>query len=174
MPPQVADPTASILLQNIAFYTIAALGLLSAAGMLLVRNLIHSAYLLVLTFVCVAATFFLLNAEFLAVAQLMIYATAVAIMVIFGLMLTHRPAAPMASHSVLFRYVSLAIAVALYSYAVRLALVAPWRTVEMPPADATALIGKAFFSTYLLPFEIAAILLLGALIGALTMARKEA
>jgi NADH:ubiquinone oxidoreductase subunit 6 (subunit J) len=166
--------TYSSLLQVIAFYTLTTLGLVSGAGMLLVRNLMHSAYLLVLTFLTVAGTFFLLNADFLGVAQIIIYAAAVAIMVIFGLMLTNKPAAPLATYSVMYRYVALALGVGLFGYACRLATMAPWMQREVAVLGSPVAIGQAFFSEFLVPFEVAAVLLLAALIGALTVARKEA
>ncbi|MBC7543498.1 MAG: NADH-quinone oxidoreductase subunit J [Candidatus Sericytochromatia bacterium] len=166
--------TYAVLLQNLAFYTLASFSVLSAAGMLLVRNLIHSAYLLVLTFLSVAGTFFLLNAEFLGVAQILIYASAVAIMMIFGLMLTNKPAAPMPNHGILFRYIAMAIGIGIFSYACRLALIAPWVTSTPVLVDTPVVIGRAFFNEFLLPFEVAAVLLLMALVGALSVARKEA
>jgi NAD(P)H-quinone oxidoreductase subunit 6 len=172
------DPNAALtyssLLQVIAFYTLAAIGLLSGAGMLLVRNLMHSAYLLVLTFLAVAGTFFLLNADFLGVAQIIIYAAAVAIMVIFGLMLTNKPADPLPNYSVTYRYVALALGVGLFGYACRLAAMAPWMQGTVAPTGSPVAIGQAFFNEFLLPFEAAAVLLLAALVGALTVARKEA
>jgi NADH-quinone oxidoreductase subunit J len=161
-------------LQVIAFYTLAALGLLSGAGMLMVRNLMHGAYLLVLTFLSVAGTFFLLNADFLGVAQILIYGAAVAIMVIFGLMLTNKPAEALPTYSVIYRYVALALGVSLFGYACRLATMAPWMQGELAPPGSPVSIGHAFFNQYLLPFEVAAVLLLTALVGALTVARKEA
>lgn len=166
--------TYSVLIQNIAFYTVATVGILSAIGMLTIRNLMHSAFLLVLTFLSVASTFFLLNADFLGVAQIIVYATAVMIMVIFGLMLTNKPAAPLPNYGVLYRYIGLAIAVGLFSYSARLAMMAPWLTTDPIAVDTPLMIGKAFFNEFLLPFEVAGILLLTALIGALTVARKEA
>lgn len=165
--------TFSVILQNIAFYTLATMGTLSALGMLLVRNLIHSAYLLVLTFLSVAGTYFLLNADFLGVAQIIVYASAVAIMMIFGLMLTNKPAAPLPNYSLFFRYAGMAIAIGLFAYTCRLASVAPWMQVEPVQVNSAVVIGKAFFSTFLLPFEVAAVLLLMALVGALSVARKE-
>jgi NAD(P)H-quinone oxidoreductase subunit 6 len=166
--------TFAVLLQNLAFYTLATLSVISAAGMLLVRNLIHSAYLLVLTFLCVAGTYFLLNADFLGVAQILIYASAVAIMMIFGLMLTNKPAAPLATYGLLFRYIAMAIGIGIFSYACRLAMMAPWALTEPVLINTPVVIGKAFFNEFLLPFEVAAILLLMALVGALSVARKEA
>lgn len=173
MEPQAAL-TYSSLLQVIAFYTLAALALLSGAGMLLVRNLMHGAYLLVLTFLAVAGTFFLLDATFLGVAQILVYGAAVAIMVIFGLMLTNKPADPLPTYSVIYRYVALALGVSLFGYACRLATMAPWMQGVAITSETPTAIGRAFFSQFLLPFEVAAVLLLTALVGALTLARKEA
>lgn len=169
----------SLLLFNygeaLAFYVLSTTMLLSAAGMVLVRDLIRSAFLLALCFLCLGGLYVVLNAGFLAAAQILIYAGAVAILFVFGVMLTGRQ--NVAEHEFDFKFLTLIfVALGLFALLARGLWNGTWNlAIEPSNADlnTVARIGELFFRQYLLPFEIASLILLMALMGAIVVARKE-
>lgn len=155
-----------------AFYVVAAAVLAGAWVSVSARNLFRAALGLALALFGVAALYLFLEAEFLAVAQLLIYVGAILALVIFGVMLTARIADPAAR-----RWNRQAGAAALLALAVGLGLAraflrAPWPAPAGAPVPLAAL-GRTLISEYLLPFELLSLLLLGALVGAITIARRD-
>jgi NADH:ubiquinone oxidoreductase subunit 6 (subunit J) len=158
----------------LAFYAVSAVAALGALGVLFLRNLFHAGLSLILSLAAVAALFVLLGAEFLAGVQVLIYVGAVAVLILFAVMLTQRisgrrvprytravvPAALVAS--------GLAVVTALVIWKVELPPMAP-----VPAASALDEFADLLLSRYLLPFEVISLLLLGALVGAIVLARKE-
>jgi len=156
----------------LAFFALAGLTLASALAVVALRNLLHSALALALAFIGVAGLYFLLQAEFLAVVQILLYVGAVTILIVFAIMLTRR-----LMQQQLFQFTGkwwLAAPLAL----LLMALIGPvvWSTSwllrpkEAVPANATAALGEKLMTTYALPFEIASVLLLVALVGAIVVA----
>jgi NADH:ubiquinone oxidoreductase subunit 6 (subunit J) len=159
----------------IAFYGVTGVALLGALGVLFLRNLFHAGLSLILALCAVASLFVLLGAEFLAGVQVLIYVGAIAVLILFAVMLTQRITSRRVKQYT--RAILPAVPVVLALGAVS-ALVM-WK-VELPPLGAIPdgegaieALASALLSTYLLPFEVISLLLLGALIGAIVLARKE-
>jgi len=156
----------------IAFAIVAFLLIFSALGVVFMRNIVHSVLFLAATFVLMAVTYLLLDAGFLAGVQLIVYAGAVAIMIVFAVMLTKRSDL---HETNLFN--KLTIPGAIVSLLVFLGLSwvfvkTPWNLAERPLNDPQAInkIADLMFGQFVIPFEVAAILLLVALIGAIILA----
>ncbi len=172
----------SVLLFNqgatLAFYILSFTMVASAAGMVIVRDVIRSAFLLALTFLCMGGLYITLNASFLAAAQILIYAGAVAILFVFGIMLTRNAGADFPEHSSEFKSLSfIFITFGLFLLLARGLWSGVWKlsgTPSQADLNTVAEIGRQFFGPYLIPFEIASLVLLMALLGSIVIARKEA
>lgn len=156
----------------LVFWLLAAIIIASALAVVLLKNIVHSALYLVLTFVGVAGLYVLLNAEFLAAVQLLVYAGAVAILIVFAVMLTRRGDIR-ASNLLNVNYlaaavVSLALFIVITMATGRMAWMA---TPGQAPASNVGAIADAFLGRFAIPFEIAAVLLLVAMVGAILLAR---
>ncbi|MSQ23995.1 MAG: NADH-quinone oxidoreductase subunit J [Chloroflexi bacterium] len=156
------------------FYTFGLASIIGAIGLIVARNVFHSALFLVVTLASVAAVFVILGADFLAAVQVLVYVGAVMILILFGLMLTpvnlevpHLASAGQAVSGVL-------VAGAVFIVTTATLVSVQWPKVVGIPSDAptTEQIGESLFTTYALPFEIASVLLLVAMIGALVIARE--
>ncbi|MGC9334202.1 MAG: NADH-quinone oxidoreductase subunit J family protein [Anaerolineae bacterium] len=152
----------------------AALG--GALGVVMARNLFRAALALVLSFVGVAGFYILLEAEFLAMVQILVYVGAIAILIIFAIMLSRRM---MSSEVQAWNEQWLGaviVAVVLFIALVFILSSVSWPTAEAEvPADAISQLGQALVSPdwYVLPFEVASVLLLVALVGAVIIARER-
>jgi NADH-quinone oxidoreductase subunit J len=158
-------------------FIITAAATLSAAIMVVTtRNLIHAALWLIVSLFGVAVVFVLLNAGFLAMAQVVIYIGAIAILMIFAIMLTRRIARDVGSQ--VNRNWPLAVIIAAVLFAGLVWMLSSWTgfTSIAPPmsiyVDPITQLGQALVSpnAYLIPFEVASVLLLAALIGAIMVA----
>ena len=171
------------MLESIVFYTLATL--IIAFGVLVVttRNTVHCVLFLVANFLCVAMIYVLLAAEFLAIIQILVYAGGIVVLYLFVVMLVNlqrRPDTapgrrPQSRVGFALAAVMLAeLSAILVFSASRPASVAA----AAPPAPAgmgnTAMVGLMLYSDYLVPFEVASVLLLVAMVGAIILARKEA
>jgi len=162
------------MLAEIIFYIFVAITLISAGIVVLSPNLTHSVFALLFTFFGVAGLYVFLSADFLAGVQLLIYAGGVLVLLLFGVMLTNRVSHLRLSQGTLNRVlgglVSLGI-LAIVSYVI---FTANWHLIQKPPAEETVnSIGTALMTQWLLPFEVASLLLLAALVGAAMLARRE-
>ncbi len=171
---------------QLAFYGFSALTLLGAIAVLVTRNVLYAAFFLLLTLLGVAGLFVLASADFLAVAQIMIYVGGVLVLVIFGVMLTHKaePAATVNSQTAnrvpsLNRtgttLVGFAIAASLFVALYTLLARANFPLFNEPIGWQSTIqtIGKQLMTEYVVPFEIAGILLLAALVGATYLAARN-
>jgi len=162
------------IVSHIIFYFFAALTVGSAVLVVSLKNIMRAAFALLFSLSGVAGIFALLGADFLAAAQVLIYVGGILILILFGVMLTQRIYGVQA-----FGPAGQVIPGALVSIAVTAALLAAiWRRplpiVGAPPAaPTTSGIGALLLTQYMLPFEVASVLLLVALIGAAVLARKE-
>ena len=159
---------------QLVFYAISLLALAGAVGLTLTRNVIHGALFLVLALLAVAGLYLVLLADFLALVQVLLYGGAVTILILFAMMLTQvreqpetldNPQKPWAEVVAVLTFLSLSF----------VALSTPWRG-----GDAATLthvnfqrISTALFSQWAIPFEIASLVLLVALVGAVIIARQE-
>lgn len=155
------------------FYVVAAVTVLGALGVVLGRNVVHAALFLILSLMAVAAVFILLAAEFLAIVQVLVYAGAVTILILFALMLTRvrdMPAAldgPQKPFAALTAGAFLGVSI--------MAIVStdwPGQTEEVNAVPFEE-IGRALFTTWAAPFEIASLVLMVALLGAIVLAQDE-
>jgi NADH-quinone oxidoreductase subunit J len=171
------------MLDSILFYFFGGVAVLSAALMVTRRNAVHSAVFLVTTLLATAGIFLQLRAEFLFIAQIIVYVGGIMVLFIFVIMLV-RLEVPI--HQIGFRmqrFVAILVAVALgleVSVVLLLAGKLPGAGLFIPKvADANKLppnseeLAKILFSNYLLPFEIASVLLLVAMVGAVVMAKNK-
>jgi len=159
-------------LMYVAFFALAGLTLLAGLAVVALKNIFHSALALVVTFIGVAGIYFMLQAAFLAVVQVLIYVGAITVLIIFAIMLTRRL---MDQHLVQFTgkwWIAAPLALALFGLVGFVSYSTTWllRPKEALPADPVAALGTELMTTYLLPFEIASVLLLVALVGAIVVA----
>lgn len=160
--------------QQIVFFILAATTVVAALLVVLGRNIVHAALSLVLAFSGVAGLYILLDAEFLAAVQILLYVGGITILILFAIMLTSRISAR--GVRILNEQVWVGSLVVVGFPLLILFKVVPKlpHTASLPPpVETTRSIGRLLMTTYVLPFEVASILLLAALIGALILARKE-
>ncbi|GAB3986948.1 NADH-quinone oxidoreductase subunit J [Spirosoma daeguense] len=170
---------------QIAFYAFAALTLFGGLAVLVTRNVLYAAFFLLLTLLGVSGLFVLASADFLAIAQIMIYVGGVLVLVIFGVMLTHKRPLPTDAGSqqpntILSQnrgnswswLLALLLTIGLFSALCALIFRANFSILTNPVGWQSTIdvIGKQLMTEYVLPFEIAGILLLAALVGAAYLA----
>ncbi|MFZ5639704.1 MAG: NADH-quinone oxidoreductase subunit J [Bacillota bacterium] len=155
------------------FYVIALFTLLSAVAMVSLKNIVHSALFMVLVFLGVAATYITLSADFLAAVQILVYAGAITIFIVFGVMLTVR--GNIRQTNMFSKNVGLAAIVCLGLIAVVVFAVngTAWQLSGAPaPVETASQISDLMLSKFVVPFETAAILLTVALLGAIIIAKE--
>ncbi len=170
-PEQAVGPFA---LRDLIFYALGALAVGGAAGVALSRNIVYSALGLLMALLGTGAIYVLLSADFLAVTQLLVYIGGVLVLILFAVMLTSRISEVRISNTSLGLAGGVALLFATAPVLIFVALATPWATHPAPAlAPTTREIGDAFLTGWLLPFEIASLVLLATLIGAVIIARKE-
>jgi NADH-quinone oxidoreductase subunit J len=165
-------------LQLLLFLVLALVAIASALGMLISRNAIYSALFLVLNFATVAVFFVLLNAPFIAVAQVSVYTGAIMVLFLFVIMLLGAERAGKIQAIQWQRPLAITLAVILLLEGGYILLgqrgVTPLVTTQLPQGfGSPTLVGTNLFSTYVLPFEITSVLLLVAMIGAIVLTKGE-
>lgn len=160
---------------TIIFYVFAVITLASAAYVVLARNIVRVAFALLFTLMGVAAFFALLLADFLAITQLLVYVGGILVLLLFGVMLTNRQISVDIRTGTMQTLPAVIIIAALAGTMGGVIWSTDWPMVsELAEGTATApVIGEMFLSSYLLPFEIASVILLVALVGAALIARRE-
>jgi NAD(P)H-quinone oxidoreductase subunit 6 len=140
------------------------------------ENIVYSAFLLGGVFLSVAGLYLLLNASFVAAAQVLVYVGAVNVLILFAIMLVNKKENLTAIPSLLSRrLLSGGVCIGLFVLLLRVAFTTAW-PLPGPTSigeEATFRIGEHFFTDYLLPFELASVLLLMAMIGAIVLARRD-
>ena len=169
-------PPLAEIAQLIVFGVLATAVVVGALGVVMLPNIVYSAFLLGGVFLSVAGLYLMLNASFIAAAQILIYVGAVNVLILFAIMLVNKKEAMGASPGIgLRRVLSTGVCLGLFALLLRVAFSTPWAT-PGPAAigeDAVIRLGEHFFSDYLLPFELASVLLLMAMIGAIVLARRD-
>jgi NADH-quinone oxidoreductase subunit J len=156
------------------FYLLATFTIACALGVALSNNIMYSAFALMGTLMGVAGTFVMLGADFLGVVQLLVYVGGILVLTIFAVMLTHRIADVNVSNRAVGRPLAVLLVGAIGWWMIKVATAATWVVKEAgAPAPTTYGIGNAFLTDYVLPYEIASLVLLVALIGAVVVSRKE-
>jgi NADH-quinone oxidoreductase subunit J len=150
--------------------------MLSAIGVVMMRNIVHCALSLCLSFICTAGIFVILGAEFLAAAEVLIYAGGVTILILFAIMLSQRIIGRDIIHrnrqSIWAMLVSIVMALVL----IGIYATGDWSykpTTEANLIDNVRVIGRALMITYTLVFWVASIMLTIAMIGALYLAKRD-
>lgn len=161
-------------LSTAVFYLIALITVVSAGMVAFSRNIIYSAFSLLGAFMGVAGLYVFLGADFVAAVQLLIYVGGILVLILFAVMLTHRITDVQVTNRAAGRIPALIIIGALIYLLIETIKVTPWvKAKQVVYAPTTASIGDLFLSSYLLPFELASLVLLGAMIGAVVLSRKE-
>tara|TARA_Y100000590_G_C15600048_1_gene969649 strand:+ start:692 stop:1180 length:489 start_codon:yes stop_codon:yes gene_type:complete len=161
-------------LAEITFWFIAILTIVSAVMVVYGQKLLNSAIALLFTLFGVAGLYVFLWADFLAGVQVVVYIGGILILIIFGIMLTNRITTVHISHSSIQRGYGGIVVVGLMGLLGWMIVRTPWlQEYSAEPDQTVATIGKLILTDYLMPFEVASILLLGALIGAATLSRAE-
>jgi NAD(P)H-quinone oxidoreductase subunit 6 len=162
--------------QQICFLVLSATLVLGSLAVVLLPNIVYSAFLLGGVFLSVAGLYLLLNASFVAAAQVLVYVGAVNVLILFAIMLVNKREDLSSIPGLLLRRVlSGTVCIGLFALLLRVAFTTHWALPGPIPVgeEATIRIGEHFFSDYLLPFELASVLLLMAMIGAIVLARRD-
>ncbi|WP_226578190.1 NADH-quinone oxidoreductase subunit J [Microseira wollei] len=163
--------------QIVSFALLAAMMIGAALGVVLITNIVYSAFLLGGVFISIAGMYILLNADFVAAAQILIYVGAVNVLILFAIMLVNKREDFAPVRNAWIRKGTTALVCAgLFVLLSTMFLATPWAiSTDVPNAAESSIvqIGKHFFSDYLLPFELASVLLLMAMVGAIILARRE-
>lgn len=163
----------STVIAQLLFVVVAVMTLAAAFLTVLVRNIFHAALALVGTFFGVAAIYLMLEAEFLAIVQVLIYVGAIAVLILFAVMLTR---GLMKNDTLSFNkqwaWAALAVSILFLGMFI-LALQVPWlHSGTSVYTDTVPFLGQQLLTTYILPFEVVSVLLLAALVGAFIIARE--
>ena len=171
---------------DLAFYAIAAFTVLAALGAALWRHILYAALSLMAALGGVAALFVLLGADFLGGVQLLVYVGGVLVLTLFAVMLTQGIADVEVSNRSVGRAPAALFVGAFFALVARAILIARWPSCStdgvLPScstadiqgrASSTAAVGEALLGDYVLPFELASVVLLAVLVGAVVLSRKE-
>ncbi len=161
-------------LSDVVFWTLAIMSVGGAAGVALSRNILYSAIGLLAALLGAGSLYVLLSADFVAVTQLLVYIGGVLVLILFAVMLTAQIGDVNISNVSFGVGGGLMLFLAAAPLLLVIAVRVPWAVRPPAPlAETTADIGNAFLKQWLLPFELASLILLATLIGAIVMARKE-
>jgi|TARA_Y100000758_G_scaffold298883_1_gene260684 NADH-quinone oxidoreductase subunit J len=161
-------------MSDIAFWVIVGITVGSAFMVVQSKSLLYSAYALLFTFIGVTGLYIFLWADFLAVVQVVVYVGGILVLIIFGIMLTNKITSVNISHTSMQKSMGAVVVIAFMGLLGYMILSTPWLVLSnAEPSDTTSAIGRLLLMDYLLPFEAVSLLLLGALIGATTLSRKD-
>lgn len=167
------------LAEGVQFVSFSILGVMmigAALGVVLFSNIVYSAFLLGGVFISMAGIYLLLNGDFVATAQVLIYVGAINVLILFAIMLVNKrqPFATLPTAWVR-TLVTAVVSLGLFALLSTMVLATPWANTTLPATreSSIVLIGEHFFTDFLLPFELASILLLIAMVGAIILARRE-
>jgi len=161
---------------HVAFFVIAAVAVASALGLILRPNAIHGALFLVVNLGSVAALYLMLGAEFLAAAQVIVYAGAIMVLFVFAIMVLipgkeeSGPDPRRGARILALPVGGLLLVLLVFVVATR------WNAPRgaVVPSGSAAAVGRLLFTSYLFPFELTSVLLLAAMVGVMLLARRRA
>ena len=159
----------------ILFYIFAAVAIIAALNVVLQRTPVYSALSLIVVLCAIAVEYLLLNAEFIAVIQVIVYAGAIMVLFVLVIMLLNARREVPSSRSRVARWLGLPLLAAFLAEM----LFAVWRylpaNMVLPeaPDSGPAAVGGLLFRSYVLPFELTSILILVAVLGAVVLAKKQ-
>ena len=157
---------------TVIFYLLAGLVLVSAGGVALSRNILHSAFALLGTLGGVAGLYLFLGADFVGVVQILIYVGGILVLLLFAVLLTNRICDVKITNASVGLIAGLGAAAIVLAPLVKVAIGFPWKVTEALAGPTTRRLGDAFLGEYLLLFELASVILLMALVGAMVIARR--
>ena len=159
----------------ILFWLIAGIVVIPALAVVLSENLFHAGLSMIVSFLGIAAIYATLSAPFVAAMQVLVYAGAIAVILLFAFMLTHDIMQPQLPSSKFQQTASALVCIVLALFMGRVALSSNWGSLTEQPVEGVPLevLGQSFLTDYLVPFELVSLLLLMTLIGAIVIARKE-
>ena len=169
-------PAGHFGLPELLFYALATLTVGGAAVVAFGRNILYSAVGLLAALLGAGMLYVLLSADFVAITQLLVYVGGVLVLLLFAVMLTNRITEVNVSNRSIGLWGGLLLLAAMAPVLVAVAVATPWSGPGVEPgalAPTTAAIGDALLTRWILPFEIASIILLATLVGAVVIARKE-
>jgi len=160
---------------HVAFFVIAAIAVASALGLILRPNAIHGALFLVVNLGSVAALYLMLGAEFLAAAQIIVYAGAIMVLFVFAIMVLipgKEESGPDPRRGA--RVLAVPVGGLLLLLLI-FVVIGRWSVPRGPagPSGSAEALGRLLFTSYLFPFELTSVLLLAAMVGVLLLARRR-
>jgi NAD(P)H-quinone oxidoreductase subunit 6 len=162
------------MIGQLIFYGVAALTIGSAVLVAFSRNIVYSTFALLGAFMGVVAVYILLAADFVAMVQLLVYVGGILVLTLFAVMLTQGIADVTISNRAVGTVPALIVSGIAGAVMLDATLRTPWHLGEPAVAPTTYGIGNAFLGSYALPFEIASMVLLAALVGAVAISRSAA
>ncbi|WP_445634332.1 NADH-quinone oxidoreductase subunit J [Nostoc sp. DSM 114161] len=162
--------------QIVSLSVLAVMMIGAALGVVLSPSIVYSAFMLGGVFISMAGLYLLLNGDFVAAAQVLIYVGAVNVLILFAIMLVNKRQnfVPF-PNSWVRKALTGVVSLGLFGLLSTMVLATPWAYSTTPASTqgSIVLIGEHFFTDFLLPFELASILLLMAMVGAIILARRE-
>lgn len=176
---QLSEP-----LHKIIFFLLEVGIILGSLGVVLLTNIVYSAFFLGLVFFCISILYFALNADFVGAAQILIYVGAVNVLIVFAVMLINKPQSiKLFSSWTIGDKITCLICLSIFCLLVTIILNTSWSSITLITESKKFLnfnftqniqrIGYLLLTQFLLPFELLSIVLLVALIGAIVIARRE-
>jgi NADH:ubiquinone oxidoreductase subunit 6 (subunit J) len=163
-----------VTFSDLAFWVLSVLLVGSALAVVLSKNLFHAVLWLALALTGTAGIFLLLNAEFLAAVQLLLYAGGIITVVVFAIVVTERLVGERLSQTNRGVFSGALVAVGLLAIIVNTLMQRQLPLTPLPQlTDLTRLVGEQVLTTFVLPFELLALLMLAAMLGAIYFARPE-
>ena len=159
---------------NLPFAIIAGLTVGSAVAAMSLRNMVHCALSLVLTFAGLAGLYLQLNAEFVGFTQILVYVGAVSILIVFAILLT-RSTEPKDEPPAVTPWIGIAVAVGAFLTMAAAVLASPVGKLAAAPMGEVSVrnLGQKLMTDYVLPLEVMALLLTAAMLGAVIIAMKD-
>jgi NAD(P)H-quinone oxidoreductase subunit 6 len=157
---------------TVVFYLLGGLAVVCALGVAFSKNILHSAFSLLGTLAGVAGLFFMLGADFVGVVQLLVYVGGILVLILFAVLLTREISDIKISNLSVSLLAGVPAALLILGVVVRLVAKAPFRPTTAAVAPTVGRLGDSLLREYLLPFEVASVILLMALVGAMVIARR--
>ena len=156
----------------LVFFGLATLVLGCAAGVAFSKNILYSAFLLLGTLAGVAGLYLYVGADFVGIAQILIYVGGILVLLLFAVLLTNKIGEVRLSNSSVGMAMGVPIGMVVIGVLAFIATETAWPETEAVSTPSTQRLGDAFLREYLLPFELSSVILLMALVGAMVIARR--
>ena len=159
---------------NLLFALLSSVVVASALWVVISKNLIHAAVSLLVTLFGIAGLYVFLYADFIAATQIMVYVGGILVLIIFGVMLTNKIDKPSIATSSRNQLIGMIVSSLIFAFQMAVIFKTNWKSSDVLDSSEETVrqIGELLLTTYLLPFEIASVLLLSALVGSALLSRK--